>query len=53
MKEVIRLMRNVFEAVGKNEVVLPDRTVIEMTNKSDAVLFMPGYIPGVCIHEVY
>ncbi|MFC1502037.1 ornithine cyclodeaminase family protein [bacterium] len=47
MKEVIRLMRNVFEAVGKNEVVLPDRTVIEMTNKNNAVLFMPSYIPGM------
>jgi len=47
MKEVIQLMRCVFEAVGKGEVVLPDRTVIEMANGKDAVLFMPGYIPDI------
>jgi ornithine cyclodeaminase/alanine dehydrogenase-like protein (mu-crystallin family) len=45
MEEVIGLMRDVFASVGNDEVVLPDRTVIEMANKKDAVLFMPGYIP--------
>jgi len=47
MKEVINLMRGVFESVGRNEVVLPERTIIEMANKTDAVLFMPGYIPSI------
>ncbi len=44
MAEVIDIMRAVFRSVGRDEVTLPDRTVIEMVNGSDAVLFMPGYI---------
>lgn len=45
MKETLELMKEVFLEVAKNEVVLPERTVIELSNKKDAVLFMPAYIP--------
>lgn len=45
MKETIDLMKGVFSEVAQNGVVLPERTVIELSNKTDAVLFMPAYIP--------
>ncbi|MFC1953311.1 hypothetical protein ACFLWR_04180 [Chloroflexota bacterium] len=44
MKETLKLMKEVFLEVAKNRVILPERTVIELSNKSDAVLFMPAYI---------
>ena len=47
MKEVIEIIRNVFIAVGKNQVVLPERTVVEMKDGKNAVLFMPGYMPTI------
>jgi ornithine cyclodeaminase/alanine dehydrogenase-like protein (mu-crystallin family) len=47
MKEVIELMRTVFASIGKKEVVLPDRTIIEMAGRTNTVLFMPGYIPAM------
>ena len=45
MKETLGLMKDVFSEVAKNVVILPERTGIELSNKTDAVLFMPAYIP--------
>lgn len=45
MKETLELMKDVFFDVTRNAVILPERTVIELANKTDAVLFMPAYIP--------
>lgn len=45
MKETLGLMKDVFSEVAKNAAILPERTVIELSNKTDAVLFMPAYIP--------
>jgi len=44
MKEAIDLMRSVFSEVARNRVTLPKRTVIELSNKTNAVLFMPAYM---------
>jgi alanine dehydrogenase len=44
MKEVIELMRVLFCEVGKGNVVVPDRAVIDLNNGRDAILFMPGFI---------
>jgi len=45
MKETLEIMKEVFLEMANDEVVLPERTVIELTNKKDAVLFMPAYLP--------
>ncbi|MEE9289328.1 MAG: hypothetical protein V3U69_07060 [Bacteroidota bacterium] len=45
IKEVIDIMKEVFAEVGKNNVVIPERSVIDLNNRNDEVLFMPGYIP--------
>lgn len=44
--EVIELMRELFAEVGRNQVVLPERTVIDLPNDG-TVLFMPAYVPNV------
>lgn len=47
MEEIIQAMRDVFAAVGRDEVVLPERTILETNDKTGTVLFMPGYIPEI------
>ena len=47
MEEIIQTMRDVFAAVGRNEVIHPERTVLETNDKTGTVLFMPGYIPAI------
>jgi ornithine cyclodeaminase/alanine dehydrogenase-like protein (mu-crystallin family) len=41
MKEIISLMRRVFRLVQEKGVNMPERTVLNMANNEDAVLFMP------------
>ncbi|MDH3251750.1 MAG: ornithine cyclodeaminase family protein [Ignavibacteria bacterium] len=58
MREVMELMREVFCEVSKGTVVMPPRAVVELNNRSDTVLFMPGYVPhsrgiGVKIVSVF
>jgi len=45
MKESIQIIREVFSEIGKNHVILPERTVIDLNNGNDSVLFMPAYLP--------
>ncbi|MCZ6777108.1 MAG: ornithine cyclodeaminase family protein [Ignavibacteria bacterium] len=44
MREVIELMKTLFCEVGKGNVVIPDRTMIDLNNGRDAILFMPGFV---------
>ena len=58
IKEVIDIMKEEFVEVGKNNVVIPERSVIDLNNRNEAVLFMPGYIPetrsiGIKIFSVF
>ena len=46
MKETIDIVRQVFSEVGKKQVILPDRTIIDLNKTEDSILFMPAYIPN-------
>jgi len=46
MQDAIAAMEEVFKAVTEKKVHVPERTVITMEGSQNAILFMPGYIPG-------
>ena len=45
MADTIGLMRSLFTELAEGHAHLPDRTVLNLENSQDAVLFMPGYLP--------
>jgi len=45
MKQGIEIMRSVFSQITKNEITMPDRTLLNPWNNNNTMLFMPGYIP--------